>query len=812
MTTVNSKLVTLRKAALIAATSSLALLISVTPATAQSQSTGSVPQQINLPQRSLRETITAISMQFKVPVIVSDEIVDNLTAPAISGNLTVEQALAMAFEGTGLIATLTDSGGVHITQRESEKAAPEDLQHMQNVIDEDGILRVGEVTVVRGTSRLPDAIELFPGTVRIIEKDEFDAFSAVNSDLGSVLGNYVPGFSPSGSQTSASNVDQTLRGRIPSVFIDGVPITTTLRNGRTDIRSLHASVIDRLEIVSGSSTLYGNGGAGGIINYVTGRAEPGSDVSFTSKLGSRMSLTHAGDSLNPYFTQTARGDLGLVDFIGSATLEKTQSYFDADGERIAPNPNLQLGLADSIIQNYFGKIGFEKEGQRLEISALYYDQTQDTDFIGGVGDIALGQPVPAIKGGKEPGEVDQGVETSMLNMVYTHSDLVPETVVRAQAYALQFDSVFSYSTFFPEGGQSFVKSDKHGARFDFDTDLNFLLPTGGRLLYGVDYLKDTSEQPLIDGRTFVPEVRQENTAFFAQVELPVTDRFTVSGGLRYEDFNVDVETFQALFSGATVTGGEIGFSETTHNMGASYELVEGLRAFAGFSQGAPVAEIGRVLRSASEDIDIATFNLAPSITDSYEIGLRFVKERLQAEVVYYQNESTLGSTTVFDEDTGEFIVARAPEEVQGFEASVDYQFTSKLRAGGSFAWIEGDRDTDNNGSTDQPLSGQAVPPEKLALFAEYDGVADWFLRGQLSYVGNRNEFPESTRFGEGEVNSRVVADVFAKRAVGSGILQLGIHNLFNTDYFTHTSEIMQLPDSYSKAPGATLSVEYTIEY
>ena len=109
--------------------------------------------------------------------------------------------------------------------------------------------------IVVGTTRLPEAIEVFPGTVRIIGQEELENLSAVNADLGSVLGNYVPGFSPSGSQTSGSNLDQTLRGRIPSVFIDGVPVTTTLRNGRVDIRSLHPSVIDRIEIVSGSSTL-----------------------------------------------------------------------------------------------------------------------------------------------------------------------------------------------------------------------------------------------------------------------------------------------------------------------------------------------------------------------------------------------------------------------------------------------------------------------------------------------------------------------------------------------------------------------------
>lgn len=698
----------------------------------------------------------------------------------------------------GITALLIYSASVQAQQ------APE----ANNVIDPP---RIEDEIVVVGTSRLPETIEVFPGTVRIIDTVELEKISSANNDLGAILGNYVPGFSPSGSQTSGSNYDQTLRGRIPSVFIDGVPVTTTLRNGRQDIRALHPDAIGSIEIVSGSSTLYGNGGAGGIVNYVTKRPV-NEDVQFSTEIGGDISLTNVDDSFSPSFMQTASGDLGLVDFIATGTIEKAASYFDADGERIAPNPNLQIGLADSLIQNYIGKIGFGDAAQRLELTALYYKQSQDTDYINGVGDVSEGIPTPAIIGENDPSEIDNGNENLLLNAVYSHEDLIPSTRLRVQGYTLNVDNTFSYTTFYPGGGQSVVEARKYGARLDLDTDLSPFYKPGGRLLYGIDYLNDSSEQPLVDGRTFVPEVTQDNLAFFAQMELPLTENFQLSGGIRHEDFNLTVESFNALFSGASVTGGDINFSDTTFNLGGVYSFENDLSAFASYSQGSPVAEIGRILRSATEDIDIDTFDLEPSVTESYEAGVRYNANRLRAELVVFQNESTLGSTVTFNPTSTQFIVQRAPEEVQGLELSVDYDVNDLTHLGGSFTLMEGERDSDGDGSVDAPLSGQTIPPAKVSAYAERSFINDWFVRGQLSYTGERNEFPGSTSFGQGKVNDRLLVDLTVRKSIGNGQLKLALHNLFNEDYFTHTSEIAQLPDRYSKGPGRGLSVSYRINY
>ena len=668
-----------------------------------------------------------------------------------------------------------------------------------------------DTITVTGLRRLPQAIETFPGTVRTLNLEELEKQIAVNQDLGAILGSYVPGFSPSGSQTSGSNFDQTLRGRIPSVFIDGVPITTTLRNGRQDIRALHPSAIGAIEIVSGSTTLYGNGGAGGVINYVTKRPNK-EELQISTKIGGDLSLTHLSDSFSPSVTQTASGDFGVVDVIVTAMIDKTQSFFDADGERIAPNPNLQIGLSDSLIYNLYSKIGFEQEEHRFEISTLYFKQSQDTDYINGVGNVADRTPTPAVIGENSPLEINNGNRNFMLNSVYTKDNLYLNTDLRIQAYYLDVKNTFSFSTFFPDGGQSLVNSSKYGARLDFDTDFAVFEEPGGRLLYGIDYLNDLSEQPLADGRTFVPKVRQKNIATFAQLQLPIGERINLSGGIRYEDFNLEVESFQALFSGANVTGGNINFSEPTYNVGSTFNLTEDIHLFTSYSQGASVAELGRVLRSAIADIDINTFNLEPSITNSLEFGIRYETEQLKAALVYFENKSTLGSTVTFNTETSEFIVSQAPEKVKGVEFSLDYNPVDDFNIGGNLTWMEGKRDTDEDGVMDTPLSGQTIPPLKITGYAEYNFAENWFGRGQISYTGNRNEFPGSTSFGQGKVNARAIIDLLIEYSLNSGKIQLGLHNALNKDYFTHTSEISQLANRFSKGPGRSISLNYTANY
>lgn len=123
---------------------------------------------------------------------------------------------------------------------------------------------VEEITVVG--SRLPAKVTSIPGSVTILSAAQISKQSEVTPDLGQMLSQLVPGMGPSAYDASAYT--QTLRGRKPVVLIDGVPQSLQLRGGR-DLKILSPSVIERIEVIRGSTAIYGQSGAGGVINYIT---------------------------------------------------------------------------------------------------------------------------------------------------------------------------------------------------------------------------------------------------------------------------------------------------------------------------------------------------------------------------------------------------------------------------------------------------------------------------------------------------------------------------------------------------------------
>lgn len=123
-----------------------------------------------------------------------------------------------------------------------------------------------ETMLITG-SRIVESIDEVPVSVTIIDRTELERQLNVSSDIQNLLAMYVPGIS-AGTGTS-SNFGQTLRGRAALVMIDGVPQSTPLRNGALGIKTLDPNIIERVEIIQGATSIYGNGAAGGIINYIT---------------------------------------------------------------------------------------------------------------------------------------------------------------------------------------------------------------------------------------------------------------------------------------------------------------------------------------------------------------------------------------------------------------------------------------------------------------------------------------------------------------------------------------------------------------
>lgn len=674
--------------------------------------------------------------------------------------------------------------------------------------------RYGLDEVVVSATRSREAVGNLASSVSVLESQDLETQSSITGDLGDILAQEVPGLAPSNG--SLSNFGQSLRGRDPLIMIDGVPQTTPLRDGARSLRTISSEAIKRIEVKRGASARYGFGATGGVINFIT--KAPTSSLEATTNVRIRGSSADVQESFAGHFHQTVSGQIDGVGVVASGGFEQWGQFYDGRGNLISQDPRGQGGLAGADEVSLFGKATVPvAESQQLTGTVQYYSLRQELEYgrEPGVHDETPTSPTTDL--GTIPRE-DPGTANVVGQIRYEHDDVLDGRVT-AQAYVQDFETYFGFSTFFPGGGQSFIESTKWGLRLDATTPLGFT--EGSQLLWGLDALRDRTAQPLVDGRTFAPEMTQSSVAPFAQLRVPVGDRLTLRGGARYEGLFVDVEDFTTLReqfdtdgdgeldARNDVEGGSLTYGDIAFNAGVVLAVSEPVDVFASFEQGFSVSEVGRVLRSTTAT-SVEELDPEAKTVNSFETGLRLHADRVSATATGYYTTSDLGSSFGSNLE-----IVRSPERIYGVELTSDVQVTDPLAVGGSFSWLRGKSDPDDDGSFGTRLPGQRIPPEKATGYVEVTLLDGWTSRIQAMYSGKRDVFDDTAPFGQGDVSPYAVFDLSSRIKVGTGTLKIGIENLFDNYYFPVRS---QYPggnfggDSYTPARGRNVSLSYEVTW
>lgn len=701
------------------------------------------------------------------------------------------------------------------------------------------------------------SIAAIPGAVTVVTREQIEEQTKTVPRLGPVLAQLVPGL---GAATeNVSNFGQNIRGRAILVLIDGVPQSTS-RNVSRDFVNIDPAMVERVEVVRGATSIYGNGATGGVINIITRRGETG-PLRFTTDLSTEAALSRATSAgLGPRIAQHISGRRGAFDFVVGAAAARTGALFDAEGDRVPPDPTGQGGFAETNSFDLFGKAGYtfgSRRAQRLELSANRFRSLQTTDYAS---DFSINSLPPySLKARALPGlelANGQGSVNSMLNVEYVHGALLGSRVL-AQAYLRDYHTTFRpfddrrYRTVrdtAPDGStstrreyiggsvmQTYVNSTKYGGRLQAETPL--LRRIGASVLWGAEYTSETTEQPVYlydsaaftrsDGRVFrqtgdavfVPPLDLHTLGLFAQVAVMPVPRLLLRGGVRKEHASVAVDDFTAL-NGVNVRGGVLRSSPALFNGGAVLTVTDAVNAFANYSEGFSLADIGLVIRQPPAGFTLGAREANPQQVNQYETGVRGSWQRVQASVAGFRNTSELGTSV-----GANLQVVRAPERVRGVELTLDLQPRGGLGAGGTYTWSEGEYFTRVGGdSVRQPLNSFRIQPPKLTAYLEHQTLARWKTRVQLLRSGARDRSyeaflarpgvdPARPAFGERRVRSYTLVDVLSTVGVGPGTLSVGVRNLFNTQYFPIVSQLMPVGNvSYSAAPGATLSLGYSFTY
>ncbi|WP_338799690.1 TonB-dependent receptor [Pseudomonas monteilii] len=777
---------------------------------------------VDLPAAPLGEAINALAQQSSVQVIFASDLGAGRNAPAVKGRFTPEEALQTLLKDSGLQVQAKDERTFVIVAQ----GAPASSPVTQSVPVE---MAQMEITASRTSSSLVSATR----QSTVLEHEQLQELRQGSESLATVLAKAIPGMSDS--SRTITEYGQTLRGRSMLVMVDGVPLNTN-RDSSRNLANIDPALIERVEVIRGSSAIYGSGATGGVISITT-RPAGGENRAETS-LSATSPLTRLGsDGLGGQFQQYFAGSQGAVDYAFDFGTRHIGASYDAHGDRIAPEPS-QGDLFDSNIYNIGGKLGLHiDENQRIQLAVSHYDARQDSDY-------ATDPSVAKLPAGSVPANAIKGLDldeqnrirNTLVNLEYENLDILGSRLSAQMYYRDYFTrfTPFDARAVATRGGnvdQIMQNSEVFGSRLTLRTPLGDSGST--ELVWGGDYNQERSDMPLDvfdpavydasgglvfdkSGKlTYMPPLRTRSAGAFAQLQHRFDEHWSVDGGLRYEYSTAEFDDFVPLSeskaaSPVAVKGGEVHYDALLSNLGIVYSPVLGQEIYASFSQGFQLPDVGIQLRNARRGFDIGASNLEPVKTNNYELGWRGeLSSNTLGTLALFYTTSKLGDVQSFNNG---LILTRTKERIYGAEASADWLSDDAVwGAGGSATWMRGREKPDGKGWQD--MTGYRVPPLKLTAYVQYKPTLEWSNRLQATFFDAKDYRLDGVdSFGRHQVSSYTTVDLVSQYQISADDkVSVGIQNLFNRDYYPLYSQLLRNNNntSHLPAPGTVLTASYT---
>lgn len=667
--------------------------------------------------------------------------------------------------------------------------------------------------VVISATRSEASIASIPGSVQVIDQQQIQQQAGAGQRVADILGKLVPGLGPSSG--GMSNFGQSLRGRNMLVLIDGVSQNST-RDSYRQLNSISPQSIERIEVVSGASSLYGAGASGGIINIITKRNQ-GDPLAFSSRLGiaSGNNLNASGFAYETF--QSVSGRAEALDWYVSAATTQRNDQFDGNRQRV-PQDISQGSNMDTATYDLHGRFGYELDAEKkISLSLQDYQDKQDTRYAK---DPRNSHEAVAVKGlqlSSQPYTHNQAV-----NLNYRDRDLYGQSV-QIETYWRRADALFAPAVSRGKAGISDNNSvqDVYGLRLAIDSELPTFGSATGSLVWGTDYDHERSSQRADQyavkglhytktGTTYEigPDTETTTRAIFGQLSYDIGD-WTLRGGVRREwvqsDLADSIAYGEIVQTGkrAILPGGTLKYDATLYNLGAVYHLNESQDLFANFSQGFSLPDIQRFLRDVRSTYNIHQLNAQAIKVDSYELGWRGNWDKWQANFTAYENTSDV--TQFYDASARALRLISQKERVRGVESLLAFHINEQWSIGGTYAWAKGE--TRQNGQwIDLPAT--RVSPAKTTLFVGYEH-SDYALRLQGMRLA---DYDAAAKDNNGrDVQGYTLFDVLGSVSLPVGRLEGGVRNLTNRTYQNMFAQANSRAP-YANAEGRTFSMSYSVDW
>ncbi|MBK5935439.1 TonB-dependent receptor domain-containing protein [Halorhodospira halophila] len=651
--------------------------------------------------------------------------------------------------------------------------------------------RIGDVLVTPGAGATDPVTA--PASVSVVTREQLQERSVRN--IADAL-RTVPGVDTDGVDARSwktGNQRISLRGLPPEatlVLVDGKrqsppgEVAPNAFDDALDAFMPPVAAIERIEVIRGPlSTLYGSDAMGGVVNIIT--RQPGDQWETTVSVDN----TWQSDSdFGGYHTIEGYTGGPVIDGLLSAKaytrlFERSESWVDIPGldprEDAKDTRSMGQDPAGGNIDTFGGELALTpNESHTFRLGFDMTDQAYNNRW-GKMGDTEFGSGY----------DTEIGFEQRRYALSY--EGLYDAGTLSAQVYRNEIDKL---GRLIPEPDPTSPLAPRAGEPRALETtvdvaDARFEMPLGDHVVtIGGQYL-DSEFTDGIPDNTF----STSQTAIFVEDEWFITDRFALTGGLRYEDhddfggetaprlYGVWQATDQWTFKGGYARGFRAPFLDQLADDVIDY------------------GDQGTVPLRGNPDLD-------PEISDNYELTARWDDQRGTF------GEGTLFLIQVDDQIRSPSGAAGTEEEfanvgeadLWGLELDGRYVFNEQWNVEANYTYVDSEVTTVNIDGVAEGDPLYAVPDHRINTRLNWLPQRDLTTFLEMSYTGERwrdPDFHEPYLGGSAQADEPLddykdffVFNLGAKYQVSDNVRLAGtIYNLFDKDFKDFTEYDLEDP-------------------
>ncbi|MEM9170137.1 MAG: TonB-dependent receptor [Pseudomonadota bacterium] len=725
----------------IAGAACAAALLIATPAATAAQAE---LVNIDIESQPLDDALRAFSDAYDLAVIAPGGLTTGLTAPAVSGALTADQTLRKLLEGTGLEARRSSTGDVILARRIAAVEPPAPAAPRREVDD---------VVVVTARKR-EESLQSVPISISVFDDKEIQRSNFVNFEDFSLRSPNVSFQNNGGAARTLFTIRGVGGGNIASgtgtsvgYYIDEIILNPTGGLRQNDLALLD---VERIEVLRGpQGTLFGRNTIGGAVNVVT--RKPGDEFAGRVTAGAER-----------FGTYNVQGHINVpiadgVYFQGSGLFRDTDGFIENTTDEEALGSGSVGGRAAlrlAPVQDLTIDIAYMRNEVR-------YDALQgvtEADFDAGLLETTLPYVVEnSVVSDLYSARIEyRGAQFDVISLTAFNEFEGVETFAANGFLGLQ--SAFLDSTISQENISQELRIQSNNA----DAPVQWLL--GGNFVTtddvgGSSLIVGTPDAPGPAAFSSMQSSEARNIAVFANVEIQLTDIFSLTIGGRYswDDYEL-TDSNGDFFPGSN--------EAFTPSFTLQYEPSDALLVYATASRGYRPGGVDTAFIDL-DTTDEITSQFDPETAWNYEIGanVTMFDGRLVARTsVFYLDYNDIQEVFFIPPDDINTITANgAAARIYGAEFEVSAQPTDALSFNVNLGLLDSEF-TDFADSPQGDLTGNALPfapTVNVSAVGEYRrpiaSQIDGYFRTEYAYRSEQ----------EGRNNNNAI-----ERQPGYGLLNL----------------------------------------